>query len=251
MDEKLLHAQRLCLNQAEGFIDAADRLLGGGLPHIVYHLSLLALEEIGKSSMLGARAVSHPNLDENWLESSLGNHRRKLMWAVWSPLARIDPADFQRAREFAERAHAMRLASLYVDAGANLTELPPSERVLPEDAERALSLARARLTHERSQGTPSGEVDDLTKWFLDTMADPDLSRSLLSPPFIAQYEAMGGDARSWVTWGREEIARREREVRELLEIELARPAAPKGSTKLSNRVQTRPLFASNNDPLAV
>src|SRR5216684_1422036 len=104
-------------------------------------------------------------------------------------MVRIDPADFAAARQFAERAHFMRLASLYVDAKADLTDLPPSELVRPEDAEQILSLARARLDYERESGTPRGEVDDLTEWFLDTMADPDASRLLLSKPFIAQYEA--------------------------------------------------------------
>ena len=76
-------------------------------------------------------------------------------------MVRIDPADFEAARQFAERAHAMRLASLYVDANADLTDLPPSEQVRREDAEQALSLASARLDYEREHGTPSGELDDL------------------------------------------------------------------------------------------
>jgi len=231
MDKKLLHARQLCLDQARGFIDAAERLNGGGWPHIVYHLSLLALEEVGKASMLSARMINHAHLDGSWIERSLDSHRRKLQWAVWSPMVRIDPADFEAARRFAERAHAMRLASLYVDAKADLTDLPPSEQVQSEDAQQALSLARARLDHEREHGTPSGGVDELTEWFLDTMADPDQSRLLLSRPFIAQFEAMNGDARAWAGWARDEAARIDREGRLILEAELARPAAPKGTAK--------------------
>ena len=113
MDENSFHARQLCLDQAQGFIEAAECLIGIGWPHIVYHLSLLALEEVGKASMLGARMVNHANLDGSWIERSLDNHRRKLQWAVWSPMVRIDPADFEAARQFAERAHALRLASLY------------------------------------------------------------------------------------------------------------------------------------------
>jgi AbiV family abortive infection protein len=230
MDSKLLRARELGLDQAQGFIEAAGRL-GADWPHIVYHLSLLALEEVGKASMLGTRMINHANLDGGWVERSLDSHRRKLQWAVWSPMVRIDPADFAAARQFAERAHALRLASLYVDANADLTEVPPRERVQWEDAEQALSLARARLDYERERGIPSGEIDDLTEWFLDTMADPDQSRLLLSRPFIAQYEAMNGDARAWVGWARNEIARLDQESRQILEAELARPRAPKGLEK--------------------
>jgi AbiV family abortive infection protein len=122
MDEKLQRARALCLDQAESFIAAAGRLGGGAdWPHIVCHLSLLALEEVGKASMLAARTIGHDRLDGTWVERSLDNHKRKLQWAVWSPLVRIDPADFEAARQFAERAHAMRLASLYVDPNAELT----------------------------------------------------------------------------------------------------------------------------------
>ena len=230
MEEKLLHTRQLCLDQAQGFIEAAERL-GVDWPHIVYHLSLLALEEVGKANMLGARMINHANLDGSWIERSLDNHRRKLLWAVWSPMVRIDPADFEAARQFAERAHAMRLASLYVDAKTDLTDLPPREQVRPEDAEQALSLARSRLDHERGRGTPTGEVDDLTVWLLDTLGDPDMSRLLLSKPFVAQYEAMDGDARAWAGWARDEFARLERENRETLEAELARPGAPKELAK--------------------
>ncbi len=230
MDKKLLHARQLCLDQAQGFIEAAERL-GIGWPHIVYHLSLLALEEVGKASMLSTQMINHPKLDGSWIERSLESHRRKLQWAVWSPMVRIDPADFEAARQFAERAHAMRLASLYVDSKADLTDLPPSERVQREDAEQSLSLARARLDYERARGTPSGEIDDLTKWFLDTMDEPDQSRVLLSKPFIAQFEAMNSDARAWAAWAREEFARLDGESREMLEAELSRPGAPSGSAK--------------------
>ena len=230
MDENLLHARKLCLDHAQNFIEAAEHL-GEGWPHIVYHLSLLALEEVGKASMLCTRMINHPKLDGSWIEQSLESHRRKLQWAVWSPMVRIDPADFAAARDFAERAHAMRLASLYVDSKTDLTDLPPSARVQRKDADQALALARARLGDERAHGTPSGEIDDLTQWFLDTMDDPYRSRVILSKPFIAQFEAMNSDARAWASWAREEITRLDRESREILEAELARPGAPKGSAK--------------------
>ena len=231
MGDKLLHARHLCLDQAQGFIEAAERLGETSCPHIVYHLSLLALEEIGKSSMICARMITHSSLNESWIERALGSHVRKLQWAMWSPIVRIDPADFEAARKFAERAHALRLTSLYVDAKADLADLPPSEKVQAEDAEQALSLARLRLNHERKRGTPNGEVDDLTKWLLDTMVDPDQSRHLLSDPFRKKYEALNCDARAWATWARDEFARLDQEARETLQAELARPGASRESAK--------------------
>ena len=232
LDEKLQRARALCLDQAAGFVSAAERLGSGAeWSHVVYHLSLLALEEVGKASMLGARMINHDSLDGSWLDRSFDSHRRKLQWAVWSPMARIDPADFEAARQFAERAHAMRLASLYVDPKAELTDLPPRDIVHLADAEKALALARTRLEHERAHGTPSGEVDELTEWFLDTMADPERSRLMLSPPFVAKYEELSANPREWARWVREEMDRGDRQLRALAEAELKRPAAAKGSEK--------------------
>ncbi|MER8689376.1 AbiV family abortive infection protein [Mesorhizobium sp. M1136] len=229
MDDRLLRARKLCLDQATGLIEAAEALGEEKWPHIAYHLSLLALEEVGKASMLGARLAA-PNLDGSLIDRSLESHLRKLQWAVWSPMTRIDPADFEAARQFAERAHALRLASLYVDAKADLTEIPPSERVLAQDANQALSLARKRLEHERQRGTPTGEFDELVAWLLDTMADP--ASPLLSKPFLDQYEALDGDARAWATWAGREIARLNTENRQILEAELARPGTSLESAKL-------------------
>jgi AbiV family abortive infection protein len=238
MDEKILRARLLCLEQAQGFIDAAERLDEKVSPHVVYHLSLLALEEVGKASMLSTQILKHPTLDGSWIERGLSNHVRKLHWAVWSPMARIDPSEFEAARQFAERSHAMRLASLYVDPDADLTALPPIELIRPEDAVQTLSLARTRLGHERGHGAPSGEIDELTQWFLDTVADPAQARVLLSKPIIAQYEVLKGDARAWVRWARAEIAKLDEEAQQTLHTELARPAAEKGKAKARWRATT-------------
>lgn len=231
MNENLIRARFLCLDQAENFIEAAACLDGTNFPHIIYHLSLLALEEVGKASMLGAQMLNHAGLDNSWIERSLDNHRRKLQWAVWSPMTRIDPADFEAAHQFASRAHAMRLGSLYVDAKAEVTDPPPRENVRTADATQALALARSRLKHERDRGIPGGEIDELTEWFLDTMADPERSRALLSKSFIAQYEAMGADARKWVSWAKDEVTRLDTAASQLLQTELARPRTAPGAIK--------------------
>lgn len=231
MVDKFEHARNLCLDQAQGFIEAAERLDKARLPHIIYHLSLLALEEVGKASMLSARMIAHSDLDSSWIDRSLESHRRKLQWAVWSPMRRIDPADFEAARKFAEDAHAKRLRSLYVDADADMTDPPPREQVDPDEAVRTLALAAARLRLEQAHGVPTGEPDELFEWFLDTMADPERARVLLSKPSIAQYEAFGADARKWIAWAKEESAQFEQKMGQLLEQERARPGAAPGNAK--------------------
>jgi AbiV family abortive infection protein len=231
MDDKVTQATRLCLKQAESFIEAADALTENRFAHIVYHLSLLALEEVGKASMLAARAVKHPTLDISWFDGALEDHRRKLHWAVWSPMTRLNPQDFNDAREFAERAHNLRLSTLYVNANTDAL----LEQITAEDARQVLALARERLQHESSikelstQDNP--EADELTHWFLEAMEDPERQPTVLSKSSLAQYEALGGDARAWVRWVRDEVGRLESEAQKLMEAELARPGAPINSAK--------------------
>ncbi len=237
-NNKTLHARGLCLKQAQTFIDSARHLDAQRWPHVVFHLSLLALEEVGKASMLSAKAVTHSNLDGTWIDRSLESHRRKLQWAIWSPMTRMDPNDFEAAREYAERAHSIRLSSLYVEANANLDDLSPSEQVLPSEAEDTLSLAERRLAFEKAQGTPSGELDEISKWFFDAISHPDRSKLLFSKPFIQEFENLRGDARAWATWAASEVARLEEENRQILEAELARPKVQKGLDKPRWRAKT-------------
>ncbi|WP_370116728.1 AbiV family abortive infection protein [Bradyrhizobium sp. USDA 329] len=226
------HIWRLCLDQANGMIEAAHRLNETqSWPHIVYHLGLLALEEVGKASMVAAKSVPNAHSDGDWFDRWFDSHRRKLQWAVWSPLTRLDPADFEQARQFAERAHRMRLDSLYVDTNADLADPPPHENVLQDDADQILVLARSRLEHELQSRDTAVEVDELTTWFLDTMADQDRSRTLLSPSFLRQFEILGSKPRDWVVWARAEMARLDAEAEEFLKAELARPAAASGAAK--------------------
>lgn len=227
MSDDLVRNRALCLDQAQGFIEAARRVGASDFPHIVYHLSLLALEETGKASLIAGKLATGGMIDSPWVDKAMESHRRKLQWAIWSPIDRIDPADFVAAREFAESAHAMRLASLYIDAGADAADVPASEIVRQEDADRALALAEARLEYERVQGTPdpNGHANnDQLRWFLETMADPERSRQLLSRRFLDKYHDLGNDASVWVAWARKETIRLEEEAKALLASELARPA---------------------------
>jgi hypothetical protein len=56
--------------------------------------------------MLSAQMVDHANLEGSWIERSLDSHLRKLQWAVWSPMVRIDPTDFEAAPVCRTRARA-------------------------------------------------------------------------------------------------------------------------------------------------
>ena len=66
---------------------------------------------------------------------------------------------------------------------------------------------------------------------------------MLSPPFIAKYEELNGEPREWVRWVREDMERRDREMRALAEEELKRPAAAKGTEEAALAGECDRLYA--------
>jgi AbiV family abortive infection protein len=78
-----------CLQNAEKLIAAANASAVPGSYHIAFHLATMALEEIGKSSMIFIDAIDHKpvggdeetNTPLKWID----DHERRLFWAIWLP----------------------------------------------------------------------------------------------------------------------------------------------------------------------
>jgi AbiV family abortive infection protein len=248
-DQANLHfrQRRLCLDHARDLIASAERLLpdDGGYPNIAYHLAILALEEIGRAGMLGARSVVKGALDPGWIDRRLDDHVWKLMWAVWSPSlsGKLDPRAFQEAREFAESTHARRMAGLYVDCSEDSVSAPPRDAVRRDHATSLLNLAKASLELEDAKGEQVGdEGRDELNWFLTTVNDEIGRRRLFSQPFIKKYEEFRGDARAWAHWARGEFQKIADEEKAHLQRELSRQVSQPGKGKpkwlMKVRVQT-------------
>ena len=76
-----------CLSHAQDLLNAAKKVLNDErLPNIAYHLAALALEEIGKSTLIGMSHVTkRKDHLSTWSEKHLEDHVRKLYWALWGP----------------------------------------------------------------------------------------------------------------------------------------------------------------------
>jgi AbiV family abortive infection protein len=186
----------------------------------------LRLEEIGKAGMLASRAVIGATIEGERLQKRLDDHVYKLMWAVWSPSmsgGKIDPKDFEQARQFAESTHARRKAGLYVDHSEDDTLVAPSEAVLLSHATSLLNLAKSRLELERDAEMPiPHERNEDLEWYLVTLGDELGKKRLFSQGFVQKLEEFGGDARAWAKWAREEFVNIAAEEQEHLQRELSR-----------------------------
>jgi AbiV family abortive infection protein len=103
-----------CFGNARDLLRAAKRLLEDErLPNISFHLAVLALEEIGKAVMIGARDITRAVDGETiFIDKRLDDHVFKLFWALWTPsIARgnISREEFESVRGLAKTMHEDRL----------------------------------------------------------------------------------------------------------------------------------------------
>jgi AbiV family abortive infection protein len=230
-----------CYAHATDLLNAAAKLLDEpSTPNLAYHLALLALEEIGKAGLIGGRAAFGSARDSAWMDKWLSSHSRKLLWALWTPFGKIDPANFTEAKVLAERLHAQRLAGLYVDPSA---EGPlPREAVSLDETQSVIELAWSLLRAEPDQ-PEEAKVDArptvILEWFLRTLDDPEGMRQLFSPPFLAKYEELGGDAARWADWAKGEFERLAAEADAAMRREFARRPGPESDEQPKWRVRTR------------
>src|SRR6266849_836542 len=141
-----------CLQNAEELLNAAKAVEKQGSIHIAYHLAALALEEIGKSSMIFMSSLRSPRDEEeerkrpvDWID----DHERKLFWAIWSPGCdkEVPWQGIQQAMDVAKFIHETRLETLYVapaDPGART-------RISEEQLQNLLRLTEAHLGMEKAK----------------------------------------------------------------------------------------------------
>jgi AbiV family abortive infection protein len=87
--EEFMPTIEACLQNADNLIAAAKASAVPGSYHIVFHLATMALEEIGKSSMIFIDAIDHKPVGDDeetkmplkWID----DHERNLFWAIWLP----------------------------------------------------------------------------------------------------------------------------------------------------------------------
>jgi AbiV family abortive infection protein len=238
-----------CHAHATDLINAAARLLEDpATPNLAYHLALLALEEIGRARLIGGRAALGSARDSAWVDKWLSNHSRKLLWALWTPFGKIDPANFSEAKIIAERLHAQRLAGLYVDPTA---EGPlPREAVSLDEAQSVIDLARSLLpvTDKAEEIEVDARPTAILEWFLETLDDPEGMRQLFSPPFLAKYEELGGDAARWGEWAKGEFERFAAQADAVMRRELLRRPGSDSGEQSKWRVRTRVYTISHALP---
>ncbi|MEJ0098490.1 MAG: AbiV family abortive infection protein [Pseudomonadota bacterium] len=219
-------AIRACHSNAAGLIRSARLIVEhGGLMSAAYHLALLAIEEVGKASLLRIHQLEAVLTHERpSINRKIDDHFQKLFYAFFLPAAfgkGLSRKDVEDARSLAGALHQKRLDSLYVTPGESDHIL----EISPQEAENTLGLAEARLAMEEglSNGSPEPEVLDALKWVFETIADEERKRFVFSKRSIEELENSKGVV-AWVRWIREQFAAEQEAMRRLIESEVSREA---------------------------
>ena len=222
--DDVMPAVRACVENAERLHEAAKATSKAGSYHIAYHLAALALEEIGKSSMIFMSALKPAAPDDEgpkgpakWID----DHERKLFWALWLPITAplLEWQTIPESLELARKIHNNRLETLYVDP-SNLTAAPINESM----ASSLISLTEARLGIERLKQYRELDEEASTElqWFFAALDHPDLRPLIFSKGSLEKQAEFRDDYGAWMKWMRETIEEADRKSIELTRQEMLR-----------------------------
>lgn len=215
-----------CISNAGDLLSAAHKVREAGLPHIAYHLAALALEEIGKSELVGMIHLASDQEDRSgWLERYAGDHVKKLFWAVWGPSfgrELITKDQIENNQGLARSIHETRLRGLYVTLDLDNFCLP-KEAVSEAEVDTFIPLVTARLGMARSVKLKSFNPEEKRdiSWFMAINGDPEKRRLIFGQKSMEKLVELGHPA-SWIRWLREQFEQAEAEGRAEAERELMR-----------------------------
>lgn len=223
---KYKKVRQLCLKNAEDLINAAKQVSNKKLQHIQYHLSTLALEEIGKGELIEMYSVAKLNhRDTSFEENSMENHVRKLYWAFWGPSFGkkvINKQEIEQLQGLATHIHLKRLDTLYVKP---IDTKQPKLRLSQVEADEITSLAEARLGMEKTKtmlnpNDPSINKEELN-WFLNSNSDPEKFKLIFGKKSQEKLVEIG-NIRDWIHWLKDQFDQNDAEIKKIIDEEYQR-----------------------------
>ena len=197
-----------CRAHARDLVRGARVLRDQGMPHLAYHLAILALEEIGKSELVVIGHLAAQREDATWPGKHASDHVKKLFWALWGPTLGqqlITKEQIESFQGLAQRLHDTRMRGLYASADVEDFYVP-QEQVTPEALQVLLGLVENRL-----EVLPAGSrrvLDDETKkdlvFFTRITDDPEKRRLIFSKTSLEKLTELG-NPQAWIRWLRQQF----------------------------------------------
>ncbi len=246
----ILSTRNACLAHAEDLIRSAKRVLADEkLPNISYHLAVLALEEIGKSTLIVMSHFAKQSKDPTWRPHKFyDDHVKKMFWATWGPSMgqeKISTKQIESLQGLSTRIHDTRLQALYVDFDEDGVSLP-SDVISEPQAQNLIDIAISRLDLEKTH--KYGEIEEkkleILNWFLTATSDQEKRKLIFGNKSMDKLVELKS-IKKWVDWLKQEFDKAESEGQEAIRQELQRKP-PKGLEKLQEKWKVKIRLFTNS-----
>lgn len=252
IDQQTVEAMQVCVDHARALLDSAKAVRAAGHHNIAFHLAALVLEEIGRRELIAVQSLASRQPDPPaWPERHSQDHIKKLFWCFFGGSFVHEDISGKRLEEFsalAESIHETRLAGLYVNAGEDGISIP-QQAVTPEECDRLINLATARLgmaENEKRRTDIAADEIELQTWFLAAAEDPEKARLIFSKSALTKLGELK-DAKAWASWLKEQFDTADAAARAAVEAELKRSHdLPGKGTKNKWKIRVRILGASHS-----
>jgi AbiV family abortive infection protein len=228
-DEKLVRFnsfRKLCLSNSQDALKTAELLQHNGVNHIVFHLAVLSLEEIGKIFLGWYQITVDDSPNQDGPNMSIDDHEKKLFWAIWGPTflsEKISNKQMAGIRGLASQLHAKRLDSLYTD----LTDTDKSaKKISDDDVNDILKYVKSALELAEVEGEVNEELqaNEDMKWFMKASNNP-AKRNFIFGDISQEKRIEFGNVVMWIDWLKNHFVQKEKSLNDILlqEMKKGRP----------------------------
>lgn len=202
--KEYIHFRKLCINNSEDALRAAELLHGQNVNHILFHLCVLSLEELGKIFVGWYQLNAKEKWDKEKLNIHIDDHVKKLFWAIWGPSfarEKITKDQIEDINKLATGLHSKRLYALYTDLSDSI---PSSAKISDSEVINYLELVKARLELIKHEGEIIEDLEDSEKknieWFMAATSNEEYRKFIFSNTSQEKLIELNGDVKSWVLW---------------------------------------------------
>jgi AbiV family abortive infection protein len=202
---------------------AAAKLLEAGHHNLAFHFAALALEEVGRASLIAMTEIAEHRREGQALKRRADDHEAKLFWALWGPSfgsERLTGEQFEGFQDLAKTINRTRQQGLYYEPGSG----SPRQAVEARMTSNIIDLAESRLELAKVSGWRRLEDDQAAElaWFIKASESPELRGLIFGGPSMKKL-AESGAVWDWVRWLKAEFDQADEEAREQMRRELSRP----------------------------
>lgn len=220
--------RRICLKNSEDAYFAAELLATKNLNHLVYHLCILSLEEIGKIFMTWIKLGQKEEWGSADTKIVMDDHVKKIFYAVWGPSIGNELITKQQLVDYqfmASSLHERRLVYLYGDI---MDKTESSLKIDQDEVESILRFTKARIELAKSDGEVNEEPAEQPDyvWFEKFIEYPDKHDYAFGKEAQEKLIELG-EVNTWITWLKEKFEEERNFFQELAEIEFKKEPVKK------------------------